>query len=861
MTLGRKLGRRTQASAGSGVHPGEAFTARRSTISLDGAWTLRQQGTQAEIPAAVPGCVHTDLLAARRIPDPFVADNEDKLRWIFEKNWVYRRMFEVPRSFLAFDRIMLCCEGLDTVAAIFLNGKRLAETDNMFRAWEFDVRGRLKAGSNTIEIRFESPITYIRKRQQVREVEYPYAPRQVHAFSQMRKAAYSFGWDWGVVLPTCGIWRSIRLEAFNTGRLTAVQISQAHSRGRVNLDLAVEAERTTGAALGVRTTLRFKGAIVASRDVPLRGRRANLKLEVRNPQLWWPNDMGPRNLYELVVELVDATGRVIDCQSRRIGLRTLNLVREKDRWGESFHFQVNGVPFYAKGVNWVPADALPSRMTPARTRTLLQSAADAHMNMVRVWGGGYYEPDDFYDCCDELGICVWQDFMFACAPYPIEVESFVRNTTAEMEQQVRRLRHHPSMALWCGNNEVESCGFVATRADKMHMSLAQYRDFFERRMSSIVARLDPQRDYWPTSPLKVRGRRYNPDAWIAHPERGDVHLWTVWGGRKPIEMYRESQDRFVSEFGFQSFPEPATVASFARPADHDLDSVVMKHHQRATNGNATNQHFLQEWFRTPRDFATTLWLSQIIQGVALKTACEHWRRLMPRNMGALIWQLNDTWPVASWSTVDYFGRWKAAHFLARRFFAPLLVSAVEDARTGRVEVHVTSDLRERAKTRLTWTLTDLEGRVLRKGRQAIDAAPGRNTPAQSLSFKNELKRIGPGLLLWLELAAAGQSVSRNLVLFAKPKHLELPDPQVTRRITPAGDGSFRVIMQAAKPALWTWMEIPGTALSCSDQFMHLEPGRPVEIRVTPEKPMTAGAFAKGLRVRSLYDTYRHARGT
>ncbi len=845
--------------AGHGTQAGVSVDASRATISLDGAWSLREAGSRAAMPATVPGCVHSDLMAAGRIDDPFYGENEDKLRWIFEKGWIYRRAFTVPRHFLSFDRLLLCCEGLDTAAVIFLNGQHLAVTDNMFRTWEFDVRDRLKAGANTIEIRFESPLDYIRRQQKVREVEYPYAPRQIHAFSQMRKAAYGFGWDWAPAIATCGIWRSIHLDGFNTGRLADVQIIQHHSRRKVTLAVAVEAQRTTRAPLIARTTLKFEGAVVASQESPLRGGRSHAELEVREPQLWWPRDLGAQPLYELVVQLTDAAGHVIDRQLRRIGLRTLKLVCKPDRWGESFCFEVNGVPFFAKGTNWVPADALPSRVTPALTRTLLQSAADAHMNMVRVWGGGIYESDVFYDLCDELGLCVWQDFMFACAPYPIEVKAFTRNVETEITQQVRRLRHHPCLALWCGNNEIEWCGFVAKRADKMHMSLKQYRGFFGERISGILASLDPQRDYRPGTPYKEEGASYDPDVGIPHPDRGDEHIWTVWNSGKPIELYREYKHRFVSEFGFQGFPEPATVRAFARPEDESVNSAVMEHHQRTTNGNTVLLQYTMAWFRMPRNFTMSLWLGQILQGVALKIACEHWRRLMPRTMGALIWQLNDTWPVTSCSSVDYFGRWKAAHYFIRRFFAPLLVSAEEDAATGRALVHVTSDLRTPVKARLTWKLTDLDGRVLRRGGQTVDAAPGRSTPAARLSFTREVQGTGGrNVLLWLELAAHGHPVSRNLVLFARPKHMELPDPRIARRIVTVKNGGFRVTLRAAKPALWTWLEIPGMHLTCSDQFMHLEPGRSVEIQVTPDEPMTEAAFAKALQVRSLYDTWTPA---
>ncbi len=828
------------------------------TQSLNGRWTLQQVGDCSAIPATVPGCVHTDLLTARAIEDPFYRDNEDKQRWIYKADWIYRRMFKVSRHFLMSDRLLLRCEGLDTVATIRINGQDLAETDNMFRTWEFDVKSLVHAGENEVEIRFESPLNYMQRQQRIREIAYPFPPRQISAFSIIRKEACSFGWDWGPTFATCGIWRPISLLAFNTARLSDVLIRQDHSVPQcVKLNIAVEVEQTQAAALFVQATLSINGEVISRQRQSLRDGRADLGGDVKNPMLWWPINMGSQHLYELVVAIVDAQGRVLDRQSHRIGLRTLNLVREKDEWGESFCFQVNGVPFFAKGANWIPADAFATRMTPPKNGELLKSAADANMNMIRVWGGGLYESDDFYDACDELGLCVWQDFMFACAPYPIDVPAFIENTEIEMAQNVRRLRHHACLALWCGNNEIELCGFVATdQGDAMHMSLKHYRDFFERRIPELLAKLNPECCYWPSSPYKEEGDRYNPDVWIDSPTRGDAHLWEVWGGRKPFEFYREYKHRFISEFGFQSFPEPTTVRTFTKPADRNISSYVMEHHQRHPVGNSGIMQYMLDWFRMPSGFEMTLWQSQLLQALAMKIACEHWRRAMPRTMGTLIWQLNDTWPSASWSTLDYFGQWKATHYFARRFFSPLLMSAVADESLGIVQVHVTSDLQKPVEGLLRWALSDLAGQVLRKGQQEVTAAPRCNTPMTSLAFEQELAEVGArNLLLWLELTAEGQPASRDLILFAKPKHLELLDPEMSVRTVSDENGDFVVTLQAEKPALWAWLEIPGRHLTCSDQFVHLEPRQAVEIRVTPAKAMSLSQFTRALKVRSLFNVY------
>jgi len=825
--------------------------------SLNGEWNLQKSGSREIIPATVPGCVHSDLLAAKKIDDPFVGDNEEKLRWIYKESWIYSREFEVDRGSLNCDRLLLCCDGLDTVAKIYINGKLLAETDNMFRKWEFDVKGVVQPGKNEIRLRFDSPLDYIQGKQKVRKIDYPYAPYQVPSGSLIRKEPCSFGWDWAPCLATCGIWKPICLLAFNTARLGEIMILQDHtSQKNVKLKINVGVEKISSAKLSIRATLAFNGTTVCRELQPVNGNRGEISIDVKNPQLWWPRNMGRQNLYELAVEIFDERGEAIDCKRFRIGLRTLSLIREKDRWGESFYFQVNGVPFFAKGANWIPADAIATRQTPEKYRQLLSSAAEANMNMIRVWGGGFYESDIFYDLCDELGLCVWQDFMFACAPYPLEDKEFVKNAMIEMEQNVSRLRNHACIALWCGNNEIESCGYAAEKADSGHMSLKLYRLFFEKMIPDMLAKLAPQHSYLSGSPYKEAGKHYNPDVWTDNQGRGDAHIWSVWHGRKPFEFYRTCEHRFASEFGFQSFPEPATVSTFTKPTERNITSYVMEHHQRSGIGNTVIMQYMLDWFRMPKDFNSTLWASQILQSLAMKYACEHWRRLMPRSMGALIWQLNDTWPGASWSGIDYFGQWKAMHFSARRFFAPLMVSAVEDLKSGKVQPHVTCDLLEPLKCKLLWKLTNLEGKLLRKGQQYVLAKAGKDTPAAELNFKSELEKNGPrNMLLWLELSGKGQPVSENLVLFARPKHLELPDPQISFNVRATENCGFLVTVESQKPALWVWLEIVGMHLKCSDNFINLEPGKPVQITVSPSKPMKIGQFVRKLKVRSLFNTY------
>ncbi len=521
------------------------------TIDLCGDWQVVEIGSDEQIPARVPGCVHTDLLAAGKIDDPFYRDNEDALHWIGEADWAYTRTFKVPEEILAHDRVMLRCHGLDTPATVVINGQTVGEADNMFRTWEFDVEDALVAGDNTIEVRFASTIPYIQERQAQRALPGWGGPKEVAGRAWVRKEPCNFGWDWGPVVVTCGIWRDIEIVAFSDARLAEVSVRQEHEDGSAALTVGVGVEAVADSALSVAVSVSLDGEVVAEAQAPVADGAAQAELAVETPRLWWPSGMGDQPLYEVAVSLMHASGEVLDSAAKRVGLRTLRLDRHPDEWGESFQFVANGVPFFAKGANWIPADAFVTRMTVDDYRHLIQSAADANMNMLRVWGGGIYEQDMFYDLCDEMGICIWQDFMFACSTYPSFDDAFLANVQGEAEDNVRRLRHHPCIALWCGNNELEQ-GLVGDEWSAGQMSWEDYGKLFDTLIPDVVSELDPDRDYWPCSPHTPSDDRRD----FNNPSCGDAHLWDVWHGRKPFEWYRTCTHRFNSEFGFQSFPEP-----------------------------------------------------------------------------------------------------------------------------------------------------------------------------------------------------------------------------------------------------------------------------------------------------------------
>ncbi len=822
------------------------------SLSLNGTWLAKQAGENETVPGTVPGCIHTDLLAAGKINDPFYRTQEFDSYWVGETDWEYSRRFEVTDELLAHAKVTLVCHGLDTLATIHVNGMEIGRTDNMFRRYEFDILNSLTSGSNSISIRFASALNYTIRKEAERHLPGWNSGEKIGYHGYIRKEQCNFGWDWGIRTVTCGIWRDIELVASNGVRLDDVHIGQEHGiGGTVKLTVNVQANSSGERELLSTVRLRFEGETVAESNAPVCAGTSTMKLSVPEPQLWWPNNMGEQPLYDVDVTLEDATGIEVDRWTRRIGLRTLHLDRHTDEWGESFQFVVNDVPFFAKGANWIPADAYNNRVTPERYRDLVSSSADVNMNMLRVWGGGLYEEDVFYDLCDEYGICVWQDFMFACFTYPTFDDAFMATVEQEAIDNVRRLRHHASLALWCGNNELEQ-GLVDVEWTDVSMSWEDYSKLYDTMLPRIVAEHDGQTDYWPASPHTPGMDRADH----SNPARGDAHLWDVWHGLKPFEWYRTCEHRFNSEFGFQSFPEPKTTHSYTEHQDRNITSFVMEHHQRSGIGNSIIMHYMLNWFRLPVGFEATLWTSQILQGMAMKYAVEHWRRSMPRGMGTIFWQLNDMWPVASWASIDYHHRWKALHFMARRFFAPLLVSGLEDVDKGTVEIHLTSDALLPRDVTLQWHITDASGNEIEAGEQEVQTGSNANRLAHTLHLKHLLDEHGPrDLIVWLEAYEQKKLLSENLVLFARPKHLELSrEPGTTARVSAnGGDAGFVVTMTTKQAALWTWIELADSDFRAHDNFVHLRPGTSVNLEVMPSETMTAAALQKRLVVRSLID--------
>ncbi len=821
------------------------------TQSLTGAWQFRQAGTAEWLPATVPGGAHTDLLALGRIPDPFVGDNERRVQWVAEAGWHYRTTFAAGDALRQRQRVWLVADGLDTLATVTLNGHALGQTDNMFRQYRWDVTALLQ-DHNELAIDFASP---------VRAAAVAQAARPLAGVSQaipggphLRKAPCQFGWDWGPQLPPVGIWQDIRLEGADGGRLTDVALRQRHDGGPVEVSAAVSAESLADEPLTARLRVVAPDGETWTAEGPVIAGRASLRVVVHHPQLWWPNGYGAQPLYRAAVTLhaedaVDAEDAVCDARAYQIGLRHIALHQDADQWGRSFAFWVNGVPIFAKGANWIPADSFPTRLTTDALETLIRAAAETHQNMLRVWGGGFYEDERFYDLCDRYGILVWQDFIFSCSIYPLDDPAFLDNVRAEVAQNVARLRHRASLALWCGNNEME-WGWVEWGWDRPeHAALkAAYDRFFHHTLPQWCAAADPDTPYWPSSP--------SSDAPFQHPNgqrQGDAHYWDVWHGRRPFTAYRDQYPRFMSEFGFQALPPLATIRTYAAEDDWNMTSYIMEQHQKNASGNSLMVGQMLDTFRLPDGFDSLVYLSLVLQAEGIRYGVEHWRRHRDRVAGTLYWQLNDCWPVASWSSLDYFGRWKALHYAARRFYAPVLLSIEDDP--PRQTISVTNDRPERWDGGVRWSLETLEGAVLAAGEEPVAAAPLATTAVKALDLAAHVTEDNRRSLVFVAELWQDDCVARQTAFFAVTKHLTLADPGIAAACS--GDGAqLHITLQGRSLARLVELSLDGADVVFSDNYFDLPAGRAVAVSCPQPAGWDDQRAAAALRVRSIYDSFQ-----
>jgi len=818
-------------------------------LSLTGAWEFRQAGTQAWLPASVPGGVHTDLLALGRIPDPFAGDNEKRVQWVADAAWEYRRQFSASPDLLQQPLIELVCDGLDTLASLSLNGQDLGSTANMFRQYRFDVKPLLKAGANELVIEFDSPVRYCAAQQAVRSL--PGVSQAIPGGPHLRKAPCQFGWDWGPQLPPIGIWKDIRLEGYEGARIADVRLSQQHSVGQVTVtaEITVQNPDETPCLAGMRITAP-DGQVFETSAAILPDNENKLQIIIANPQLWWPNGYGSQPLYQVNIEL-NQSGRMLDQREYRIGLRTIELRQEPDEWGRSFTFVVNGLPIFAKGSNWIPADSFPTRLTDAWLEGLIRPAAETHQNMLRVWGGGFYEEERFYDLCDRYGILVWQEFIFSCSVYPLDDVEFLENVHHEVSENIRRLRHRASLALWCGNNEME-WGWVdwGWKGAEFAALKAAYDQFFHHTLPEWCAAEDSEHAYWPSSPSSDTPFE-NPNG----QQQGDAHYWDVWHGRKPFTAYRSQYPRFMSEFGFQALPPLETIRTYAQEADWNMTSYIMERHQKNDSGNQLMVSQMLDTFRLPKDFDSLVYLSLVLQAEGIRYGVEHWRRYPRRVSGILYWQLNDCWPVASWSSLDYFGRWKALHYAARRFFAPLLLS-IEDKPTSQ-DVFITNETRLPWKGSVRWSLETLDGKVLDSHEVEARVAPFDVTLVCHLDFSSRLTDdLTRETVFIAELWQGGQRLTRQTAFFVPTKHLNLADPAIQANLHIAG-GEIQIDLASHSLARLVECTLEGADVVFSDNYFDLPVSRTTVITVPLPLGWTASEVVAALKIRSIYDSFEH----
>jgi beta-mannosidase len=856
------------------------ISAQTTSQSLDSGWRFRLAKNDSNADAhrdathwhaaTVPGMVQADLLSAKRLPDPYYRDNEAAVQWVGLSDWQYETSFTVDRATLQRDHVELVFDGLDTFADVYLNGTKLASTDNMFRRWRIPVKQVLRDGNNLLEVRLYSPI----KRMQPWLLKQPYAlpgefdsafgdePKGKQTANYVRKAAYQYGWDWGPRLVTEGIWQPVHLDSWNAMRAEDLHIDQPSitaDAAHIDADMDIHSDVSKPLHI-VIDAVAPDGEIAAHVEsdaaISPGDNRVSVPLYIAHPRLWYPAGYGAQDMYTFKVRALE-DGREIYAAQRTTGLRSVVLRRDKDAWGRSFAFVINGIPVFAKGADMIPFDSIPTRTTDAQMLHILQSAHDANMNMVRVWGGGYYMPDRFYEMTDRLGLMVWQDFMFGGAITPRD-DGFFDNVRQEAVEQVKRLRDHPSIVLWCGNNEVQTGWetwadrqvFKATiSADQRESIVTGMVNLFSNVLRNVVTQYDGNVPYWASSP----STDYDGAANVL--DDGDYHYWNVWSGdAKPVTEYLNVTPRFQSEYGLQSFPQMQTIQAFAESGDMQPESSVMRAHQKYDSGNG-NQRLLLYITRSygePTDFASFVYLSQVMQANGIQLAAEHLRAARPQAMGSMYWQLNDVWPGASWSSIDYFGRWKALQYHARRFYAPAIIAALRN--NGTTSVSLISDRTTATQAHWRMRLMDFQGKLLREQDGSATLAPLSAMQVASYSDAQLLRGADPhasfAVFEWID---GGKTVSQNLVFFDEAKNLTLPLPSIQRTLTVSG-GAYTLTLRADALARDVWVSFDDADADISDNAFDLLPGESMTLTVRSQQSLEA--LRRGLHLQTLADAMR-----
>ncbi|RBL92712.1 beta-mannosidase [Chitinophaga flava] len=816
-------------------------------------------------PATVPGTVHTDLLALQLIPDPFVGTNEKAVQWVDKKDWQYRKRWKLTASDLQYDVLELDFKGLDTYASVYVNGHLVLQSANMFVEQVVNVKQWLHEGENELRVLFESPIKHDMPQFLKDQVIYPAGndasdiPLSVYA----RKAPYHYGWDWGPRLVTAGIWKPVYLKKWNKAIIRDIWWQQQQldaAKAAINAVLTLETVTAGTYSLKLSAALPGAGQQTITKVVTLQKGTNTIQVpvQIKQPKLWWPAGLGDPTRYTMSAQLVDKN-TVLATDQQLIGLRTIEVVNKPDSLGESFYVKVNGRAVFMKGANYIPQDNFLPRVSEKKYRQLFEDMQSSHFNMVRVWGGGVYEDDQFYALADASGILVWQDFMFACTLYPSDT-AFLANVRQEAAYTIKRLRNHPSLALWCGNNEVAvaiknwgwQSGYAYT--DAQWASLQQgYDQLFKELLPTVVKENDPGRFYFHSSPISNWGKKEDFT-------KGDNHYWGVWHGMEWFEAFNTHIPRFMSEYGFQSFPEMATIDSFATKADYDIFSNVMQAHQKSpAKGNTAIKTYMLHYYHAPKDFPSFVYLSQVLQAEGMKVAIEAHRRAMPYCMGTLYWQLNDCWPGPSWSGRDYYGRWKALQYYVKDAFTPLLVSGlVENKQLG---IWLVSDENKDQKGDLELIATNLSGHPLwQQTLKNITIKANTSNKVIAVDTAAILKGRNPAeVICYAQLRIDNKIIKRNIFYFVPAKEMALEEPSVavTFGKQPAQDNVVYMTVKAEKLARNVYLQLDDATPEerFEENYFDLLPGENKTIRIyTKRNPV---AIRAALKVTSLVDTYKN----
>lgn len=832
--------------------------------NLHEGWKFRQARLTNWYPATVPGVVHTDLLQNKIIEDPFFRLNERGLQWIDKEDWVYETCFTLAADMMRKENMELVFEGLDTYADVYLNDECILKADNMFRRWSIPVRQYIREENNILKVYFHSPVKIDVPKWDALPYQYPASNDQsengglfnkkISIFA--RKAGYHYGWDWGPRLVTSGIWRPVYIRAWSDLRINDVFIEQKEvgaGRAVIAGHVELDADKDMNGVL-VTITDEVTGRVLGEWQADLkRGtNRVTVDFVLHKPKLWWSNGLGEPFLYRFRTDII-AGGELLDSKTERVGIRSLKVVHQPDKDGHIFYIELNGHPVFAKGANYIPSDNFLPRVTPENYKRTILDAAGVNMNMLRVWGGGIYENDVFYDLCDEYGIMIWQDFMFACSMYPAE-GALLNNIHQEAVDNVKRLRNHACIALWCGNNECQDawlgwgwkCEIERQNKEYADKIWAQYRQQYHVTLPGVVREYAPGTFYWPSSPFAFEGE-------MSGTTDGDRHYWSVWHGKAPISDYDSEKSRFFSEYGFQSFPEFESVKRYAPyPEDWDIRSEVMMSHQRGgDHANGLIETYLLNEYKKPRDFRAFLYMNHVLQGDAIKTAIESHRRQMPYNMGTLFWQHNDCWPVASWASRDYYGRWKAQHYYVRKAYDDILISPVVEG--DDLKVYAVSDRLENTSGRLQLQVCQFDGTVVHHWGKSVGISGNDSRVCFSAPLAKLLEGANRGTVyVRVDYTDKSGRVYHNNYCLGKQKDMDYPKVDLQTEVRSI-EGGYEVTVSADKFARAVCLSVADNESVYSDNYFDVQPKSSVQVQVRTR--LSAEAFNGSLRLTCLNNEF------